>query len=176
MIEGLLYSAVVFTIFLVSHALWFHYRKPFDRWKVVVRFFLFSCFLYIIFFFFGPFQNILSILDYDNSFSRWFAFGNGFLFLIFLFLSYAQFYFLIDRGVSARILVEIYRSNEQRLTTKQIQECYKPEKLQKRRLDDMLYGGYIKYENGYYIMTKRGRRNAIVFDNAKKYLHLNPGG
>ena len=127
--------------------------------RCVRRIFLFFLASYVVAFLFLSFSNLLV--------------GAGFY--VFLFLSYAQFYFLIDRGVSARILVEILRAGRP-LSHDEIRARYSADALQTRRLDDMLYGKYLALDRGVYRLTPKGRLNARIFDFCKRYVHLNPGG
>ncbi|MFC1595092.1 hypothetical protein ACFL3E_01540 [Patescibacteria group bacterium] len=176
MIEGIIISSISFVLFLIIHFLWFYYRPPIYRWRLVSRLALFFLLLYSLLFWLLPFSNWFNVLNLDSIYSRIFAYLNGVVIYVFLFFSYAQFYFLIDRGVSARILVEIGRSVNKKLSHEELKVLYNPEKLQMRRVQDMLYGKYIVFENGYYRMTFKGKLNAAVFDFCKRYLHLNPGG
>lgn len=123
-----------------------------------------------------PFPNWLDILNPLNPLTKWFAWANGAVLYILVFLGYAQFYFLVDRGVSARIMVEIEQSPEKRLRVEEIHERYDPKKMQTRRLYDMLYGGYMIKEGEYYKNTKKGELHARIFRFCKTYLHLYPGG
>lgn len=175
MIEGILFSTAAFIFFLFVQALLFHFKFPKNPWRVVVRLAGIFFILYTLAFWFIP-TNIFDILNLETSLARPLAYANGVLIYIFWFFSYAQFYFLIDRGVSARILVELERSAAKKLTLEEIQERYRPRDLQKKRLDDMVYGGYLKIENGSYVMTPKGRLNAKIFDFAKRFINLNPGG
>lgn len=159
MIETLFLALAAFVAFLAAHWLWFHYLRPRRRWAAVTRIFLFFLALYAVALWFLPF-------------SHWLV-GAGLY--VFLFLSYAQFYFLIDRGVSARILVEVLRAGRP-LSHDEIRARYSADALQTRRLDDMLYGRYLVLENGVYQLTLKGKLHAVIFDVSKRYVHLNPGG
>jgi hypothetical protein len=87
----------------------------------------------------------------------------------------AQVYFLIDRSISLRILTDIIEAGGT-VSREYVRERYSPEVLQQRRLDDMVYGGYVIVNNGHYTLTAKGRSHALVFRLCKKYLHLYPGG
>jgi signal transduction histidine kinase len=174
MIEGIFFSGIAFVFFLVTHGLYFHYVQPAARWKVVMRiaeiFFIF----YTIVFFSLPFFNVFTLMA-NSLAAKIAAYINGAVLYIFLFFSYAQIYFLVDRSISARIMTDIIEMGGS-ATREQIRKQYSSEALQQRRLDDMLYGGYVKKENGQYVLTAKGRRNARVFLWCKKYLRLYPGG
>lgn len=176
MVEALLLGVLAFVFFLAAHFIVFHYFSPYHRWTAVMRVFWACSALYVLVFWLMPFPNWFGILNLGSSFAKWTAFIVGASWYVFLFLSYAQFYFLVDRGISARILVEILRAKGENLSHDELRKRYSPETLQSRRLNDMLYGHYVVQENSVYRLTPKGRLNARMFDFCKKYLHLNPGG
>ena len=176
MIEGVLLAAFVFTLFLAVHFLHFHYWHPYERWKAVSRTAKFFFVLYTLTFWLLPFPNWLGLLDATNASAKFFAYANGALVYIFLFLSYGQFYFLVDRGVSARILIEIVQSPDRELSRAAISSRYVVEHLQGRRIEDMIYGKYLVEESGRYRLTRKGVLFARMFLFCKKYLHFYPGG
>lgn len=176
MIEAIILSGVAFFLFLIVHFLWFHYRKPTNRWRSVMRTFWFFFLLYTLAFVLIPLPNWLDILNTQSVSAILFAWANGAALYVLVFLGYAQFYFLIDRSVSARIMIEIEQSPMKRLRVEEIHERYDPKGMQRRRLQDMLYGGYVIKEGEYYKNTKRGKLHAHIFKFCKIYLHLFPGG
>ena len=176
MIEAILESFGAFVLFLFFHVLVFYYRKPQERWRVVERICFLCLCIYTAVFWLAPASNWFGVLNLASPYAKVAAYINGVGIYIFLFFSYAQFYFLIDRSISARILVEFERSSSKTLTWEEIQQRYDAALLQKRRLDDMVYGGYLIYENDVYRMTKKGALHAKVFDRGKRLLRMYPGG
>ena len=176
MLETILLSGAAFILFFITQALWLHWRKPGNRWRAVTRFFWFFLGVYTLVFWMLPFPNWFHLLNPASIFAKWFVWANGAALYILVFLGYAQFYFLIDRSVSARIMVEIEQSPHKRLRIEEIHEYYDPKGMQTRRLRDMLYGGYVVKEGDYYKNTKKGELHARIFCFGKKYLHLYPGG
>lgn len=176
MIEAILLSGAAFILFFITHAPWLHWRKPANRWYAVTRFFWLFFGIYTLTFWFIPFSNWLDLANQGNILARWFAWLNGAGWYVLVFLGYAQFYFLVDRSVSARMMVEIEESSEKRLRIEDIHQRYDPNHMQTRRIEDMLYGGYVIKEGEYYKNTKKGKLHARIFYFCKKYLHLYPGG
>jgi hypothetical protein len=174
MIEGVLFSSIAFSMFLAAHVLYFHYAPPVARWKIISRIAVLFFAVYTVLFYLLPFFNWFSLMV-DTGQAKFAAYLNGTVLYIFLFFSYAQFYFLIDRSISARIMTDIIEMGGS-ATHEQIRERYSSGALQQRRLDDMVYGGYITLQDGKYQLTARGRRNGVIFHWCKKYLHLYPGG
>lgn len=176
MIEAILLSGTAFSLFFITHAFWLHWRQPINRWRAVTRFFLFFLGIYTLAFLLIPFPNWFGILNLESAWAKLFAWANGTALYILVFLGYAQFYFLIDRGVSARIMIEIDQSPEKRLRVEEIHQRYDPKSMQVRRLNDMLFGGYVIKEGDHYKNTKKGKLHARIFYLCKRYLHLYPGG
>lgn len=101
---------------------------------------------------------------------------NGLLLHTFLFMAYSMFYFLVDRGFSGRIMIEIERSPSQSLTRDEIPKLYSLEMVLTRRLGEMLdIGRIVKVQERYY-NTVAGSRAARVFLFVKEFLRIGPGG
>src|SRR3990167_8727973 len=94
----------------------------------------------------------------------------------FLFLSFGQFYFLVDRGVSARILIELFQANGQHMDEREIAKNYTLHDMQSRRIDDMVYGKYVIRDGSSVGLTPKGMIMAKIFLASKKLLRLYPGG
>ncbi|MEK7173639.1 MAG: hypothetical protein AAB710_00995 [Patescibacteria group bacterium] len=174
MIESYLYSGFTFFIFLISHGLFFYIQKPKEPWKAVSRLAKLFFVLYTILFFVLPFPNWFSLVG-DSSAARIAAYINGAVLYIFLFFSYAQVYFLFDRGISARILVELLEAGDA-MKRDELRKRYDPNALQDRRLADMVYGGHVQEQNGSYRLSTKGRFLAKAFRWGKKILNFYPGG
>lgn len=174
MIESYVISGGAFFLFLIAHFFVFYYRRPQEPWKTVWRFAKIFFLVYTILFFVVPFSNWFSLMG-ESFFARIAAYVNGAILYIFLFFSYAQVYFLFDRGISARILVELLDAGGA-MGREELRRRYNPDALQKRRLTDMMYGGHIKEQNGKYVLSAKGTLFAKAFRWGKKILHFYPGG
>ncbi|MEK7642974.1 MAG: hypothetical protein AAB372_00795 [Patescibacteria group bacterium] len=168
MIDGIIGGWIAFCGFLIGHALWFHYGRPTRRWVAVEVWCALFFIMYTVWFW--------RMRAHEINIEEFLFYLNGVAHYIFLFFSYAQFYFLVDRGVSARILVDVLESGSDILSRDEIRHRYVPDVLQDRRLTDMVYGGYLVHESEGYRMTAKGRLNARVFRWAKRFLRLYPGG
>ena len=174
MIESYLYSGIAFFLFLVCHVLFFYYAKPKEPWKAMSNTAKIFFLAYTILFFTVPSTNWFSLMG-DSSLARIAAYMNGAVLYMFLFFSYAQVYFLFDRGISARILVELLNAGGA-MKREELRKRYNPDTLQARRLSDMVYGGHIQEHNGEYMLSPKGRLMAKAFRFGKKILHFYPGG
>ena len=85
-------------------------------------------------------------------------FLNGLLYDVFLWLCYTVFFFLIERGLSLRVMIEINRSRRQKMTIKEIQEVYTYDYILEKRLGQMFKMGYAVQEGDYIRTTKKAAR------------------
>ncbi|MEW6544248.1 MAG: hypothetical protein AB1411_11625 [Nitrospirota bacterium] len=101
---------------------------------------------------------------------------NALIVFVFLFVGYSMFYFLVDRGFSGRIMIEIERAPNRLLSLSEISALYTPEAILRRRLQEMLDIGRIVEKNGRYCNTAKGRSAAALFAFVKRFLQLGEGG
>ena len=164
MLTGIFVALSSAAIFLVLHVVIFHYLRPKRHFRSIVLTFL-GCI---------PVYTVLFMVFADSFAAHYFL--NGLVLFLFLFLGYCQFYFIVDRSVSVRIMIEIENSKEKRLTENQIQDVYSLEGMMARRLQHMDDGGYIRIESGAYLNTRKGQLEAQLFDWLKSLLRIGPGG
>jgi hypothetical protein len=89
-------------------------------------------------------------------------FANGLLLQIFLWFGYSAFFFLIERGLSLRILIEIGRTPQGKMTMDEIKRAYPYDYIIEKRLGQILKMGYWVEKDGYYHNTEKGRRFAAA--------------
>lgn len=106
----------------------------------------------------------------------WGNFLTGLGLYAFLFLGYCQFYFIVDRSISVRIMIEIEDTASKKMNFEEIRGAYSFEGIFRRRLGHMVEGGYLKDEGGFYSNTKKGRAEALLFRFLKDFLRLGKGG
>jgi hypothetical protein len=91
---------------------------------------------------------------------------NGMLFNVFFLLNYTVFFFLIERGLSLRVMIHIDRAKEGRLTLEDIKRVYTYDYILKKRLGQMFAMGYAVQEGKYICSTKKAatliRANRLV--------------
>ena len=82
----------------------------------------------------------------------------------------------MDRGFSARILIEIERAPGWALTQDEVTRVYPLDQVVGRRLDEMLDIGSVIQEGDRYRITPQGCRQARLFSFLKSFFRLGPGG
>jgi len=184
MLKGLIIGFFCFILFLTIHVLIFHFLGPFEkRFRIIKNIFFALIPVYIVLYILIP-ADILVLMPADQhltskavlTLSKILNFSVGFMLYAFLFMGYCQFYFIVDRSVSARILIEIENSPEKKLTFEGIAKAYDMEDKIKREIEDLLNVKFIKEENGYYRTLPRGYLYSSMIMFLKKFLNLGRGG
>ena len=93
----------------------------------------------------------------------------------FLYMGWSMLYFLLDRGFSARILVEIY-SAPVALSEAEVAAVYAPDAVVNRRLSEMVEIGRLVRRGERFQATPRARFEGRMFAFLKGFFHLGPGG
>ncbi len=99
-------------------------------------------------------------------------FGNG-LFLNFLLLmGYTYFFFLMERGLSLRLMIEINRSPQGKLTIPELQQVYTYDFILDKRLGQMERMGYATIEDNVISGTPKSARLATSNKIVRKILRV----
>lgn len=183
MLKGFVIGFFCFVIFLLLHIFIFH------NWKIRHRFIaLFNIFcsllpIYILLYILIPIEAMIVMpadpriaLGAIIGLSKIFNFLLGILIYLLLFFSYCQFYFITDRSISVRIMIELEKSENKRLTLWQIKKIYTPDYIFLRRLKHMIDGKYIIQDGDSYRNTRRGQIVSKLFKFLKKFLQIGEGG
>ncbi|MBI5454277.1 MAG: hypothetical protein HY956_06590 [Deltaproteobacteria bacterium] len=188
MIKAPLLGLFCFILFLAVHVIVFRTKELKERFRALVIIFLSVIPVYLIGYWVIP-SGYMVLAPLGNSpADQWLSLetvyrltwlGNflaGFGLYVFLFLGYCQFYFIVDRSISVRIMMEIEGSAAKKMSFEEIRGAYSFEVIFRRRLGHMVEGGYLKDEGGYYSNTKKGRAEALLFAFLKDFLRLGKGG
>lgn len=175
MLKGLFLASGGFLIFLVAHAGLFRWSMPERRFVAMVRLAAAIGAGMIAFHRMTP--SDLGFLPASFTGAGWGVdLLNGTLAYGFLFIGYCMFYFLVDRGFSGRIMIEIEEMPERRLRRQDIAARYSMETVLRRRLGEMLEIGRIVVKEGRFCNTAKGQSAAAMFVFVKRFLQLGEGG
>jgi len=97
---------------------------------------------------------------------------NGLCLNFLLLLGYTYFFFLVERGFSLRLMIEIYRSPRGKLTIPELQEIYPYDYVLDKRLGQMEKMGYATIEEGVLCGTAKGAKLAAANKLVRKVLRL----
>lgn len=175
MLKGLVLSLLGFLVFLIAHVAIFRLMTLERRFRAMVRIMmLVGCVLLIVHRMTGP---DLGILPHAYTRAGWaIDLLNSLLVYGFLFIGYSMFYFLVDRGFSGRIMIEIESAPDRRLRQQDIAARYSLGIVLQRRLTEMLEIGRVVRRGSRYCNTAKGRSAATMFAFVKRFLQLGEGG
>lgn len=186
MIKATILGFLCFILFLAVHIIVFRSIDLKERFRALTIIFIaivpFYVFIYLLIpasygvvVMTQPVTPMLS-LETINILSGILNFMSGLMFYVFLFLGYCQFYFIVDRSISVRVMIEIEKSKDKKLSFDDIMQVYSFNGILTRRLEHMVEGDYVIKKNDSYINTDKGRYQAKLFNFLKEFLRLGPGG
>lgn len=175
MLKGLVLAVCGFVLFLAVHVLVFRMQVPRLRFMAMVRIAVVTGFALLVLH--RSTSPDLGFLPSQYTEAGWAVdLLNAVMVFTFLFIGYCLFYFLVDRGFSGRMMIEIDTSPDHRLRAEDIAARYSIEMVLRRRLGEMLEIGRIVERDGRYVNTPKGNAAAAMFAFVKKFLQLGEGG
>ena len=160
-----------FTLYVLTHWVicrWGHWR-PHSRAINL----LWLCFLPMYGLMFHLWSNYVSLLAVDlHRPSGVVNLLNGLLLNFLLLIGYTYFFFLIERGLSLRVMIEIGRSPSGKLTVPEIQQVYTYDYILDKRLGQMFKMGYAFEVGGVIRNTEKGRKLVATNRLVHKILRL----
>jgi hypothetical protein len=174
-LKGIFLALATFCVFLVIHVAIFRMRPPVRRFDAMLRLHWLLipgfCVAY------AGTPPDLGVISADWPRAGWLIdLVNGIIVYDFLFVGYSMFYFLVDRGFSARILIEIEHAPTGALTQEQVEAVYTPEQIVGRRLGELHDMSSVVQVGGRSRIAPRGLRQARAFSFIKAFFNLGPGG
>jgi hypothetical protein len=97
---------------------------------------------------------------------------NGLALLILLFLTGVLFYYHADRSITVRLLIEMARAPQQRMTIDQMQAVCGVEVLMHDRLHTMAMNGFLEERDGVFHLTPKGRVGGLAGGIARRVLAM----
>lgn len=186
MIKAVLIGFCCFILFLTFHVVVFRTLDLKERFRALTIIFFSLIPLYVVTYLLVPVDYLVivpmePIAPAISQHSIYFFHGamnflSGFMLYAFLFLGYCQFYFIVDRSISVRVMIEMEKAAGKRLSFDDIMRVYSFHGILARRLEHMVEGEYLVREGDYYVTTPKGRLEAKVFCFLKEFLRLGPGG
>lgn len=175
MLKTFIIALAGFLFFLIFHVIYFRRSLPTARFFAMVRIYICTAVLL-------PFAYLSTPDDLGFIPASFQPCGhalgilNTLLVSTFLFMAYSMFYFLVDRGFSGRIMIEIEQSPSCCLARDEIPKLYSLEMVLERRLGEMISIGRVVRNGERYCNTAAGSRAAKLFLFVKEFLRLGPGG
>ena len=159
----------------MAHIMLFHYINVQDKAKTIE--FIFAVFFAIsIVIMLGLPNNFLfKDIKYSKALNIA-SYINAAILYFLLFYTYIGFYFLIDRSISVRTMIELERQPQIGMTKQELFVYYNGNMIMDRRLEHLVYGKFTKLEDNHYINTWKASLIAKTFKFLKKFLNLSQGG
>ncbi|MEX2224547.1 MAG: hypothetical protein WEG40_22410 [Candidatus Rokuibacteriota bacterium] len=171
MLKGLVLSGSLFTVWLVVQAAVFHLVAPRKTFGSMLACFAPTVPLYVLLYWVSPVD--LGLLSSRFVGADWrLGFGNGLAVHVLLFLTAGLFYSHADRSITVRLLIELARAPQQRLTLAQIQATCGVEVLMQDRLNIMLANGFLVARGDRLVLTPKGWIGGTVGLVARKILRM----
>lgn len=173
--RGLVAGLLAFTVYFGIQAVLFRSVKVSRRAMALVGFWIAGLPVYAWLYAWLPDDRAVwsAILAAPSDFV---TFVSGGLLYFFLFMGYAQFFYMAESSVGVRTMIELASGPEKGLTLDELTKRYRYDWMLDRRLRRMIHAGYLLEEDGRYRTTALGRIAAAVLAWLKRFLCLGPGG
>jgi hypothetical protein len=97
---------------------------------------------------------------------------NGVLIQVLLLIGYTAFFFLLERGLSLRVTIEISRAPQGRMKLAEIMRAYTYDYILEKRIGQMLAMDYWRKDGDNFVSTDKGRRFATANKLVWKLLRI----
>jgi len=169
-----------FLIFLVCHAITFHFATNLKaKVRSIMLTFILLIPVYCAIYISTPLDPLLAsalnpspVVESKRETLELIHLLMGILFYCFLFLGYLEFYFTADRSMTCRMLTLLYDFPGKKMTERDFLAHYDTDRIIRRRLDDMTWGGYLIKDGDYYIHTKKGFAVQKFYGTVIKFLNM----
>jgi hypothetical protein len=170
-LKGLVLSGMLMVLWLVVQGVVFHVAAPRKAFSSMVTWFAPTVPLYLILYW--MLSADLGLLDEGFVGADWrLGLANGLLVHVLLFLTAGLFYSHADRSITVRLLIELARAPQQRLTLAQMQAMCGVEVLMQDRLDIMVRNGFLAQRGDRFVLTAKGWVGGSVGLAARSILRM----
>ena len=159
---GVLLAVVIFALSFAAHLIYSHVVHFKDKEPVLVRFMAAASIGYVVVYAAAAALPAMG----DPVVGRFVDFATGLCAMGFFVLGYVEFWSLIERSFTLRILLDAVRAPEG-LTREQIADAYSDGRgldwMMEKRIDDLLGAGMLVKDEGHVRLTPRARLIAGMF-------------
>ena len=171
MLKGLVLCGVLITTWLIVQAVVFHLVAPRKAFASMLASFAPTLPLYLVLYLVTPAD--LGFLPSAFVGADWrLGLVNGLVLQVLLFLTAGLFYSHADRSITVRLLIELARAPQQRLTLAQMQAVCGVEVLMADRLEIMLANRFLIARGDRFVLTPKGWIGGSVGLAARKILRM----
>ena len=171
MLKGLVLCGLLITTWLIVQAAVFHLVAPRKAFASMLASFAPTLPLYLVLYLVTPAD--LGFLPSAFVGADWrLGLVNGLVLQVLLFLTAGLFYSHADRSITVRLLIELARAPQQRLTLAQMQAVCGVEVLMADRLEIMLANRFLIARGDRFVLTPKGWVGGSVGLAARKILRM----
>jgi hypothetical protein len=171
MLKGLLLSGGLIALWAVGQAIVFHVAAPRKVFSSMLRSFASTVPIYLLLYYVTPAH--LGFLPTGFVGMDWrLGLGNGLMVYVLLFLTAGLFYSHADRSITIRLLIELARAPQQRLTLAEMRAVCGVEVLMQDRLDIMVRNGFLASRGDRFFLTPKGWIGSGVGRVARRVLRI----
>ena len=171
MLKGLVLCGLLITTWLVVQAVVFHLVAPRKAFASMLASFAPTVPLYLLLYVMSPAD--LGFLPTAFVGADWrLGLVNGLVLQVLLFLTAGLFYSHADRSITVRLLIELARAPQQRLTLAQMQAVCGVEVLMADRLEIMLANRFLIARGDRFVLTPKGWIGGSIGLTARKILRM----
>lgn len=171
MLKGLLLSSSLIALWAVLQSLVFHVAAPRRVFNSMLVSFAPTVPIYLLLYLATPAS--VGVLPRQLAGGDWrVGLVNGLIVHLLLFLTAGLFYSHADRSITMRLLIELARAPEQRLTLPEMQSRCGVEVLVTDRVDIMMRNGFIWAQGDRLTLTAKGWVGAMVGRAARRLLNI----
>jgi hypothetical protein len=170
-LKGLVLCGLLITTWLIVQAAVFHLVAPRKAFASMLASFAPTVPLYLVLYVMTPAD--LGFLPPAFVGADWrLGLVNGLVLQVLLFLTAGLFYSHADRSITVRLLIELARAPQQRLTLAQMQAVCGVEVLMADRLEIMLANRFLTAQGDRFVLTSKGWIGGSVGLAARKILRM----
>ncbi|HJR01683.1 MAG TPA: hypothetical protein VKA83_08635 [Methylomirabilota bacterium] len=171
MLKGLVLCGLLMTTWLIVQAAVFHLMAPRKAFASMLASFAPTLPLYLVLYVVTPAD--LGFLPPAFVGADWrIGLVNGLVLQVLLFLTAGLFYSHADRSITVRLLIELARAPQQRLTLAQMQAVCGVEVLMADRLEIMLANRFLIAQGDRFVLTPKGWIGGSIGVAARKILRM----
>ena len=171
MLKGLVLCGLLITTWLIVQAAVFHLVAPRKAFASMLASFAPTLPLYLLLYLVTPAD--LGFLPSAFVGADWrLGLVNGLVLQVLLFLTAGLFYSHADRSITVRLLIELARAPQQRLTLAQMQAVCGVEVLMADRLEIMLANRFLIARGDRFVLTPKGWIGGSIGLAARKVLRM----
>jgi len=170
MLKGLLLSWMLITVWVVVQSVVLHVAAPRKTFNSMLTWFAPTLPLYLLLYYITPADLGFLLSEYVGVDWR-IGLGNGLVVYLLLFLTVGLFYSHADRSITIRLLIELARAPEQRLTLSEMRAMCGVAVLQDR-LGIMVRNGFLAARGDRFVLTPKGWIAGTVGLVARRILRI----